>query len=127
MVTSYYKHLMFIVNIGVNDADGVRTSTSTLPTINSLPYTTPFRSVPDQSTQEDMPTPAIAFTISDAETTASNLTLSGSSSNQGLVRNATSIFDGNAADRYVTIMSATNQFGTTTITLTVTDSDEDRA
>jgi hypothetical protein len=49
------------------------------------------------------------------------LTVSGRSSNHGLVPDANIAFSGSGANRSVTIMPATNQFGTTLITITVTD------
>ncbi len=111
------------ITVTVTDADGDTASASFLLTVNAVNHPPTISSVPDQATDEDTPTPAIPFTISDAETTASNLTVTGSSSNQGLVPNANIAFGGSGSDRTVTIRPATNQFGTTTITLTVTDGD----
>ena len=77
--------------------------------------------VSDQSTDEDTPTGAIAFTIGDAQTATSLLNLSSASSNTALVPNANIAFGGSGANRHVIITPAANQFGTSTITLTVTD------
>ena len=77
--------------------------------------------VSDQSTDEDTPTGAIAFTIGDAQTATSLLNLSSASSNTALVPNANIAFGGSGANRHVVITPAANQFGTSTITLTVTD------
>src|SRR5204863_3779350 len=62
-------------------------------------------------------------TVGDTETAAASLTVSGSSSDTTLVPNANIVFGGSGANRTVTITPAANQFGTTTITLTVTDAD----
>src|SRR5947209_19271463 len=45
------------------------------------------------------------------------------SSNQGLVPDANIAFGGSGSNRTVTVRPATNQFGSTTITLTVIDGD----
>src|SRR5204863_311348 len=115
------------ITITVADPGGASASTSFVLTVNPVHHPPTVSSVADQSTDEDTPTAAIPFSIGDAETTANDLTLRGSSSNQGLVPDANIIFGGRGSDRSVTIMPATNQFGTTTITLTVTDGDGDRA
>jgi len=86
------------------------------------PNTAPtISNVPAQVTNEDTPTSTIGFTVGDAETAAANLTVSGTSSAQVLVPNANIAFGGSGANRTVTITPAANQFGVTTITLTVSD------
>src|SRR6266705_2546284 len=87
-------------------------STNTEPTISK---------VPAQATNEDTPSSTIGFTVGDAETPAGSLTVSGSSSVQTLVPNANIVFGGTGANRTVTLTPAANQFGTATITLTVSD------
>src|SRR5258706_5768500 len=86
--------------------------TNTAPTIAS---------VAAQVTNEDTPSSTIGFTVGDAETRSANLTVSGSSSVQTLVANANIVFGGTGANRTVTLTPAANQFGTATITLTVSD------
>src|SRR5436309_1698295 len=49
--------------------------------------------------------------------------VSGHSSNPGLVPDANILFGGSGSNRTVTLRPATNQFGSTTITLTVRDGD----
>src|SRR5947209_16253195 len=61
--------------------------------------------------------------VVDVETPVGSLMVSGRSSNQGLVPDANIAFGGSGSDRSVTIRPATNQFGSTTITLTVIDGD----
>ena len=64
----------------------------------------------------------IAFTIGDAETPPSGLTLSGTSSNATLVPNANITFGGGTgANRNVVITPVAGESGTTTITITVSD------
>ena len=75
-----------------------------------------------QSTNENTPTGPIAFTIGDAETQPSGLTLSGTSSNATLVPNANITFGGGTgANRNVVITPVAGESGTTTITVTVSD------
>src|SRR5205823_6077983 len=52
-----------------------------------------------------------------------NLMVSGRSSNPDLVPDANILFGGSGSNRTVTLRPATNQFGSTTITLTVSDGD----
>src|SRR5207237_3927091 len=60
-------------------------------------------------------------TIADVDSEIANLTVSVSSSNQVLVPDTNIVVSGDGADKTLTITSATNQYGTTTITLTVSD------
>ncbi len=77
--------------------------------------------VTPQNVNEDAATSAIAITVGDTETAVGALTLSGTSSNTTLVPNANITFGGAGAARTVTVTPAANQFGTATITVTVTD------
>jgi predicted outer membrane repeat protein len=76
--------------------------------------------IADQVALSGMPSAPIALTIGDAETAAASLTVTGTSSNT-LVPNANIFLGGTAENRTVTITPATNQTGTATITLTVSD------
>jgi glucose/arabinose dehydrogenase len=96
------------VPIGSNP-DGTQNQTPTLGDI------------PNQTINEDSSTGAIAFTVGDAETSASALTLSGSSSNPTLVPNGNIVFGGSGANRTATVTPAANQSGSATITVTVSD------
>ncbi len=117
------------ITVTVNDSGAsnnlvTRTFTVTVTPVNDLPT---ISSLADQSTDEDVPTPAMAFTIGDIETAASALTVTGSSSNPVLVPNSAIVLGGTGANRTVTIRPATNQFGTATITLRVEDDEGDIA
>ena len=74
-----------------------------------------------QSISADSSAEAIAFTIGDAHTLESSLTLSGSSSDTTLVPNDNIVFGGSGASRTVTVTPASSQSGTATITVTVSD------
>lgn len=79
--------------------------------------------VGNQLTQRNVATAAIPFTVGDidADDPPGALIMSGTSSDTVLVPNANIVFGGSGASRDVTITPANNQTGTTTITLTVTD------
>lgn len=78
-------------------------------------------SVPPQIVNEDTATNSIAFNVGDAQTAAGSLMVSGRSSNSSLLPNAAIVFSGAGANRSVVMTPATNQNGTTVLTLTVQD------
>ncbi len=77
--------------------------------------------IANQSTPVSTPTAAIPFTIGDAETPASNLTLNRSSSNPTLVPTNNIVFGGSGSNRTVMLTPASGQTGTSSITVTVSD------
>ncbi len=79
--------------------------------------------VPDQTVDEDTPA-VVNFTVSDLETPATELQVTGTSSNPDLVPNANLAFSGSGSDRTVTVTPVPDQSGSTTITLTVRDQDD---
>lgn len=109
--------------ITVTVSDGTLTATDTFVlTVNSTLNTAPtISNIADTATNEDTATPAISFTVGDAETAASSLTVTRTSSNTTLVPIANIIMGGSGASRTVTITPAANQNGTATITVTVSD------
>ncbi len=102
----------FLVNTSDSVTITVGPTTNTPPTITDMV---------DLTTDEDTATAPLAFIVGDAEHSTSSLTLSGSSSNPLLVPNANIVFSGTAANRSVIVTPAANQYGTATITLTVSD------
>lgn len=72
-------------------------------------------------TAEDTPSATLAFTVADAETAPGSLTLSRQSGNLTLVPLSGIVFGGSVSNRTVTVTPATNQTGSATITVTVTD------
>jgi autotransporter-associated beta strand protein len=90
----------------------VEPASNTPPTISSIA---------DQSVNENSATDPIAFTVGDVEMSADSLTVSGISSNAGLVPSGNIVFSGNGSNRTVTITPAANKSGTATITLAVSD------
>ncbi len=66
-------------------------------------------------------TGAIPFTIGDAQTAAASLTVSAISSNTTLLPNSGITLGGSGASRTVALTPALGQFGTTTVSISVTD------
>lgn len=89
-------------------------SSGTPPTISAIGNVT---------IAEDASTSTIAFTVDDAETAASSLTVSATSSNPTLVPNnpAALTLGGSGGARTLIVTPAANQNGTATITVTVSD------
>jgi hypothetical protein len=87
-------------------------SADTPPTITTIT---------NKTTAEDTATSSIGFTISDAQTPAASLTVSGASSNTALVDTPNMVFGGTTGSRTLVITPKPHQNGTTTITVTVSD------
>src|SRR5262249_15463476 len=107
--------------ITVTVSDGAA-STNTQFTLTVTPVNDPptISDVPDQFTMEDTPI-TIPFTVGDSETPADRLVPAASSSNTNLVPNTAISFGGSVSNRTVTITPASNQSGSSVITLNVTD------
>ncbi len=84
----------------------------------SPPYLSPLA---EQVTYPGAPTPAIPFTVWDAETPASNLLVSAVSSDANLVPAAGLVLGGGGSNRSLTITPAAGQRGLATITVSVHD------
>ncbi|MGV3589591.1 MAG: gliding motility-associated C-terminal domain-containing protein [Adhaeribacter sp.] len=91
-------------------------ATKALPTISSI---NPV------SVCQNTTSAAIPFTIGDAETAATALTVTVSSSNPNLIPAANVILGGAGANRTLTLSPAAGQYGSATLTITVTDADGD--
>ena len=111
------------VTVTVNDGGASnnvvsRTFTVTVNQVNQPPT---ISGITNRLIAADSATAAIPFTINDAETSASSLTLSGSSDNATLVQTAGIIFGGAGSSRTVTVTPAAGQTGVANITVTVSD------
>jgi hypothetical protein len=110
------------VNIkdGLEDNASPVTGTITLnvTTMNDAPF---IYDINDTTIIEDTSTDLISFTVKDVETSSENLIVSGVSDNQILVPDNNIIFTGSGQDRQVRVTPASDQFGETIITLTVSD------
>lgn len=111
-----------IITVTVNDGQSqnnttIRTFTVTVMGTNDLPT---ISTITNQSTIEDAPI-TVPFIVSDPETAAMGLVVTGSSTNTSLVANTNILINGSGTNRTVTIVPTANLFGTTRITLTVSD------
>ncbi len=86
--------------------------TNTPPTISAIA---------SQTTAQNSTLSSVSFTVGDAESSAASLTLAGASDNTALVPITNIVFGGSGANRSVTITPVTNQTGSATITITVSD------
>ena len=87
----------------------------------ATPATPTISDIANQSTTMNTPTAAIPFTIGDADTAVTSLTLGGGSSNPTLVSTNNIVFGGSGSNRTVTLTPTTGQTGTATITVSVSD------
>lgn len=94
------------------------TSSSRPPPTNSAPV---ISAIANQSTTQDVAIVGIPFTVSDQETPAGSLAVSGKSSNTPLIPNANITFGGSGGSRTVTITPAAGKTGTANITISVSD------
>jgi hypothetical protein len=81
--------------------------------------------IPNQVTAEDTPTPPIPFTVDDAETSPYNLGVIGSSQNKTLIPDENIEFKGDGPKKTVTITPAPDAFGSTLVTVRVSDAQGD--
>lgn len=63
----------------------------------------------------------IGFTVTDADSPAASLVVSGSSSNQGLLPNTSIVLSGEGANRTLTLTPVPGQVGVSTVTVTASD------
>jgi hypothetical protein len=104
----------FLANDGTVNSEAV-TVNITIHPVNDPPT---ISVVADQATSEDGGPIGLNVTVSDVDTSISNVVLSSTSDNPSL---ANVIPSGEASGRTVTLVPAPNQFGSATITLTVSD------
>lgn len=107
------------ITVLVRDASATN-SASFLLTVNPVNDLPSISEVTNRTTFEDVAT-NITFTVADKETGQGALVLSASSSNPALISEFT--FGGTTSNRVVSVRPATNQSGSATITLAVTDGD----
>jgi len=105
------------ITISVTDGDS-NVSTSVFTVTVGAPS---ISHTANQETAKNTATAPISFTVSDNESPASSLTMTGDSSNTNLVTTNDIVFGGSGATRTVTITPEPGQTGLSTITLTVSD------
>ena len=102
----------------ISNSVGSVTSTPAMLSVNDTPIIT---GITNQNIYRNTATLPLAFTASDLLTPPAALLVTASSSNPTLVPNANILLSGSGANRFVTVMPATNQTGYVTINLTVSD------
>jgi len=113
-----------VVTVTVHDGALSGSDSFTL-TINLAPTISP---IANQNMVEDTPAAPISFTVGDNETPAAALTLTALTSNPALIPISGIAFAGSGANRTLTLTPLAAQFGTSVITVTVSDSrDSSRA
>ncbi|MEO8427199.1 MAG: immunoglobulin domain-containing protein, partial [Verrucomicrobiota bacterium] len=95
-----------------------RDFSGTVPPGNVLPQ---ISAIPDQTIGISSVLAAVPFAVSDSESPAEKLSVTGSSSDAALVLNANIVFGGTGASRTVTVTPGPEKSGATTITISVTD------
>ncbi len=110
-----------LVSVWVIDTGGKSNSATFAVTV--LPANTaPMISViPATNTLVNTPISPLAFTVGDAETSASSLTVTGVSANPALVPDSSIVFGGSASNRTVAVTPAAGRVGVAPITVTVSD------
>ena len=109
-----------VITLGVNDGTTTIETTFTV-NVSNVDDPPTISAIADQLINEDNSTSALAFTISDPETAAGLLTVTGSSSVTSLISNSNIVFGGSAGSRTVTVTPSANQNGTCVITVNVSD------
>lgn len=108
------------ISISVND--GQSTNTTSFVLTVAAPNTPPSLSpISSQTLNENTTLGPVGFVIADAQTPASALTVTASSSNPGVIPNSGITLGGNNENRTFTLAPATNSAGLATITISVND------
>ena len=109
-----------MITVSVNDGQ-LSASNSFVLTINSVNDAPTIANVTDRTIDQNTSTGPIGFVIGDIETAANSLMVTGTSSNPGLVSTQSIVFGGSGSNRTVNVTPASNQSGSATISITVSD------
>ena len=107
------------ITVSVNDGV-LTTSTSFLLTVTAVNDLPVVSAIAAQTINEDQSL-VVPFTVSDVETAAASLSLQVASTNTALVGGAGLVLGGSGTNRTLTLTPAADQWGTSTITITVSD------
>jgi hypothetical protein len=108
------------ITVSVSDGQ-LSASSSFVLTVSAVNDTPTIANIADRTIDQNTTTGPVGFVIGDVETAAASLVLSAGSSNPTLVPNQTIVFGGSGSSRTVNVTPATNQTGTATINVTVSD------
>jgi hypothetical protein len=109
------------ITLTVTDGNGAATNTTFVLNVTSQNDAPTISDIPNQTINEDSTTGLIAFTIGDTETAAASLQVGVSSSNPALVPTNNIVLAGSGSSRTVMLTPLPDQFGVSTISVTVTD------
>ena len=112
-----------LITLFVTDGQATN-STSFLLTVTGVNDAPTISALGDQTIPEDTTTEPIPFSINDLESAPGALIVSATSSNVLLVPMTNIVLAGSDSNRTVVIQPATNQFGTTLITILVSDGEQ---
>jgi uncharacterized repeat protein (TIGR01451 family) len=107
-----------IVSSSTTESNPANNTATVVLAINSPPTISGITNI---VTAQDVPVGPIDFTIGDAETAASSLVVSASSSDTNLIDESGIVFVGTGASRGVTLFPQTNQYGSCSIVIGVSD------
>jgi hemin uptake protein HemP len=114
--------------ITVTVSDGNKTKSDTFVVkVNPVNDTPTISYIPNKTFNEDSNTGNVAFSVGDVETSTSSLTLSRTSSNTVLVPTGNIVFGGSGANRTVRVTPVANKYGSSTITVTVSDGNKTKS
>jgi hypothetical protein len=108
------------ITLTVDDGNLTRSSTFTISVtaVNDAPTVS---AIADQTVLEDTTSGAIAFTLADVDNPVGSLLVSATSSDTTLLPDENIIISGTGANRSLTVSPALNQFGTSVVTLAISD------
>ena len=109
------------ITVWVIDTGGKSNSTSFVVTVLPANTAPVISAIPVTNCLINSSAVGIPFTVGDAETPPSSLTLSGTSANLALVPNANIIFGGSGSNRTVSVTPIPGQTGVAPLTVTVSD------
>lgn len=109
------------ISVTVTDEAGL-TNTDTFVLTVTAPNTAPLiEAIPNQTIRVNESTPELSFVVSDSQTAAADLVVAATSSDSVLIPPSGIALGGSGGLRTITITPATDQIGTATIMVTVTD------
>jgi hypothetical protein len=120
-VTNAYGAATITVTVNDGGTSNNIVSHAFTVTVNQVNTPPTISSITNRIIAVDASTPAIPFTVGDAETPAASLTLTGNSDNPTLVLPADIVFGGSNGNRTVTVTPEPGQAGVANITITVSD------
>jgi PKD repeat protein len=109
------------ITLVVTDGSGLSSTNSFLLTVTPANDPPVISAIANQTIVRNNSTALIPFVIGDIESSAGNLMVTGVSSNQTLIPNSGIAISGSGSNRFVTLQPATNQIGSATVALIVSD------